>query len=429
MNPEWKQNTKYIVGVGLFLFGLFVIYLSLPVIPLIITAALIAFLLMPIVTFFNKRLKLPRGLAIFLSYFLLLLVVLLFPLLFIPIFVDGFNELADIEYSILIDGLLERTTALLTSLRNSDTQILGFPLDLSSLVDPALAALQNTISFSLPSVDMVLSSLRSAVPTTVGFATNVAGTLLGWGLAFVFTFLYAIYMSLDAHKLGGLVLHISPRAYRAEIGILLSRLRKIWRAYFRGQLNLMFIIGVLTWVIGLIIGLPNAFTLAVIAGLMELIPSLGPFLAAVPAIIISLILGSTYLPVTHLTFTLIVIGAYILIQQIENTFIVPRVLGEAVELPPLVVLIGVVVGANIGGILGALLAAPTIASTREIVSYLYTKMLGEDPYPPHKLENKIVTPSWSDYGKMIIMKSQQLLGRSSTKSIEAPPEPSSDNQT
>lgn len=422
MNTEWQQGTKYIVGVGLVIFGLFVLYLSMPVVPLLITAALIAFVLMPVVSFFHKRLKLPRGLAIFVSYLLLLVIVLLFPLLFIPIFVDGFNELASIEYQIIIDNILERATGVLISLKNTDVQLLGFAVDLSTFVTPALDVLQNTsqTSLSLPSLDTVVSSLRAAVPTTLGFATNVAGTLLGWVLAFVFTILYAVYMSLDAHKLGGVIITIVPRPYRSEIGILLSRLRKIWRAYFRGQLNLMFIIGVITWIVGLIIGLPNAFTLAVIAGIMELIPSLGPFLAAIPAIIIALILGSTYLTVNNLVFALIVVGCYILIQQIENTFIVPRVLGEAVELPALVVLIGVVIGANIGGILGALLAAPTIASTREIVSYLYAKILGEDPYPPEKMVPKEITPSWGEQARLILAKGRQFFQGRAAQPEEGP---------
>jgi predicted PurR-regulated permease PerM len=429
MNTEWQQGTKYIVGVGLVIFGLFVLYLSMPIVPLLITSALIAFLLMPVVGFLHKRLKLPRGLAIFVSYLLLLLIVLLFPLLFIPIFVDGFNELAAIEYQVIIDDLLQRATETLTSLSSTDVQLLGFALDLSAIVTPALDLLQNTsdTSLSLPSLDTMASSLRAAVPTTLGFATNVAGTLLGWVLAFVFTILYAVYMSLDAHKLGGLIIKIVPRPYRAEIGILLSRLRKIWRAYFRGQLNLMFIIGLLTWVIGLIIGLPNAFTLAVIAGIMELIPSLGPFLAAIPAVIIALILGSTYLSVTNLVFALIVVGCYILIQQIENTFIVPRVLGEAVELPALVVLIGVVIGANIGGILGALLAAPTIASTREIVSYLYAKILGETPYPPEKMTAKPAAPSLINQAQMLLAKGRQLFQGRVTKPEAEPAESTQEN--
>jgi predicted PurR-regulated permease PerM len=173
----------------------------------------------------------------------------------------------------------------------------------------------------------------------------------------------------------------------------------------------MIIIGVVTWVGATAIGLPGAFPLAVIAGVMELIPNLGPFLAAIPAVIVALIQGSTYLAVNNLIFALIVIGLYFLIQQLENTFIVPRILGEAVDLHPFVVLIGVVIGANVAGILGALLAAPVIASGREIISYLYAKILGQDPFPPEDEKSEVVTVSWQEQGRQLITRGQQLVSK------------------
>jgi hypothetical protein len=91
-----------------------------------------------------------------------------------------------------------------------------------------------------------------------------------------------------------------------------------------------------------------------------------------------------------------VIGFYILIQTLENSIIVPRVLGGAVELHPLIVLTGVLVGATTWGILGALLAAPTIASCREIIIYLYNKILDQDPFPPDVEENRSITSALTE---------------------------------
>ena len=115
--------------------------------------------------------------------------------------------------------------------------------------------------------------------------------------------------------------------------------------------------------------------------MLEIIPSLGPILATVPAVIVALLQGSTYLPVSHLTFALIVIGFYILVQMFENNLIVPKVLGAAVDLHPLLVMTGVLVGASVAGILGALLAAPVLATIKEIVSYSFNKLMGQNPFP------------------------------------------------
>jgi hypothetical protein len=96
---------------------------------------------------------------------------------------------------------------------------------------------------------------------------------------------------------------------------------------------------------------------------------------------------------------------------LENSFVVPRILGEAVDLHPIVVLIGVVIGANVAGILGALLAAPVIASGREIVSYLYAKILGEDPFPQEDEKPEVVSVSWQEQGRQWLARGQMLASK------------------
>lgn len=156
----------------------------------------------------------------------------------------------------------------------------------------------------------------------------------------------------------------------------------MWSAFFRGELTLMLVIGVISWLGLTILGMPGALYLGIIAGLLELIPNLGPIIATIPAAIVALLHGSSYLPVSPLAMALLVVLFYILVQQLENNLIVPRILGEAVDLPPLVVMTGVLVGATAAGLLGALLVTPIIASAREILHYIYGKMLGKDPFPP-----------------------------------------------
>jgi predicted PurR-regulated permease PerM len=432
MTTEWTKTTKHIVGVGLALFGLYILYLSRSVLTLVVIAALVAFILMPVVDFFNRRCRIPRGLAVLLAYLLLILVILLAPLVFVPPVIDGFQSLLKVDYQILIVNILNWAEQTLLYLKNVDAQAMGFTLDLAPYIDPALDIVKNTepnFVPALPSFETLMTSLRSAVSFTYGFATNVAGTVFSGAITFIVTLLSAIYISLDGPNFMHYFLATVPEPVRPEVATLMSRLRKIWRAYFRGQLNLMLIIGVVTWIVGTVIGLPGAFALAVIAGVMELIPNLGPFLAAVPAVIVALIQGSTYLEVSHLVFALIVIGMYLLIQQLENTFIVPRILGEAVDLHPMVVMIGVVVGANAAGILGALLAAPVIASMREISGYFYAKILGQEPYPAQADTPEPEAPSWLERGRQVAGKLQQIWWRPGSPpaltkdaTIDPPPE-------
>jgi predicted PurR-regulated permease PerM len=366
---------------------------------MLIIAALMAFVLSPVVSFLQHRLKFPRVAAVLTAYLLLLLLVLLAPLLFLPPIIDGYNAIASVDFQSLANSILTWLRDYLLYLKTVQFDFFGVPLDFSGIADSALQRLQGAeeTPVALPSFATLYESLSSAATITFGWATSVVGTVFSGALTVVFTLFYAIYISLDSHKFGPWFLAIVPRPYRPEVAILLSRLRRIWRAYFRGQLTLMVIIGVIITLGNLALGMRGAFALGVVAGLLEVLPGLGPFIAAVPAVLLALIQGSSYLPVSNLIFALIIIGFYWGVQQIENNFIVPRVLGEAVELHPLVIMVGLVVGASVGGILGALLAAPVIASTREILSYLYAKILNEDPFPPVSEPIPRLAASWPNF--------------------------------
>jgi predicted PurR-regulated permease PerM len=159
-------------------------------------------------------------------------------------------------------------------------------------------------------------------------------------------------------------------------------IRRVWVAYFRGQLVLSLTIGLIIGVGAATLGLPGAPLLGILAGLLEVLPNIGPVLAAIPAILLALVQGSSVLSVSNLVFALIVALFYIIVQQLENNIIVPRLIGQAVDLPPILVMAGVLVGASVGGILGAFMAAPIIATGRILAQYAYNKIVGRPPFPP-----------------------------------------------
>ena len=422
MSTKWSRQTRYIVGVGLVVFGLALIYVSRSVLAMIILAALIAFLLNPIIHLFQNRLRFPRGAAVAISYILAGLVVLLAPLILLPQVIEGLNYLADIDYQLLVENVVGWIEGSLITLRDVDTLILGLRVNLEPLAQPALDFLQANepeVSISMPSFDTLVNSVWSGLTVTFGVATNLAGSVFSGMFTVIIMILSAIYMSIGADKYHTYFMKVVPPLYHDEVNKLLNRLGFIWHAYLRGQLKLMLIIGVVTSIGLYILGVPGAFILGVIAGVLELIPNLGPILAAIPAVIVALLQGSTYLDVNNLIFALIVIGFYVLVQQFENTFVVPRVLGNAVELPPLVVILGVWIGASVWGILGALLAAPVIASGREIVWYLYMKVLGQDPFPPGSIpKEEPRPPMWQQLKYLTAKTKAKIMGTSIPAPIE-----------
>ncbi|MCB0184434.1 MAG: AI-2E family transporter, partial [Caldilineaceae bacterium] len=218
---------------------------------------------------------------------------------------------------------------------------------------------------------------------------------------FLVIFFMSLYLTKDAPRIRSYVQGLFPPSYQPEFGELLRRISRIWQAFFRGQILLCLIIGVATWLSLELAGMPGALILGAVAGALEIVPNLGPTLAMIPAVIVALIQGSDVLGpmgIDNASFALITVGIYFLIQQLENNIIVPRVIGDSVNLHPIIVICGVVVGFNVGGVLGAFLAAPVVASMRVIGGYIHAKLLD---YPPFQGRIGIEKPRIRTYRRTL----------------------------
>jgi predicted PurR-regulated permease PerM len=415
MDKPWSATTRTIVGLLLFVFSLVLIYISRSVLPMMIIAALIAFLVRPLIVHMIERWRFPRTAAVVVAYLLVALVIILAPLILVPPAIDTVNFFLELDYPELVRGALEYVESNLLAIKNNGFRILGYRLVLDNLVDPLLDGLADPDSLpapELPSMSTVIGSIGQAFSFSYGFAIDLVGTLFSTIISFVFLIIASIYISMDGNKLLRYITERTPEDLRSDFETIMERLRVIWNSFFRGQITLMLSVGIVTWIGATAIGLPGAIYLAIIAGVMEVIPNLGPTIAAIPAVLVALLQGSMWIPVNNLIFALIVIGLYVLINFLENTFFVPRVMSGSVKLHPLVVIIGVLVGASVWGILGALLAAPVIASGREIIRYLYYRTIGENPFPADKdLEADQQTVSFKESFEELKEKAQLMISR------------------
>jgi predicted PurR-regulated permease PerM len=386
MNNKWSTPTKYVMSIGLFFAGLLVLYVFRSVWPLLILAALISFLLRPVIRFFNRRLWMPRGAAIVVAHVLVIVALLALPLLLLPSVINAINFVAGLDFQAFANQVITGLKSSLASLRSTQVVILG--LNLSDQLTPLIDSLNTVPTLNLPgpiSYPSVIASVGSTLASSLGLAVDVMGSAASAVIAFFMMIVASMYLSRDAHLLReGLLGHV-PAHYRPEITELLNRLGGIWGSFLKGELLVMLIIGGLVALGGLALGIPGAIFLGIVAALLEVIPNLGPIIATIPALVVALLQGSTHLNVTHVQFTLIVLMFYLVIQLLENNIVVPFVLGDAVKLHPLMVMLGSVVAFTQWGILGALLAAPVMASAKELVSYAYQKIVemgpGEAPQP------------------------------------------------
>jgi predicted PurR-regulated permease PerM len=194
----------------------------------------------------------------------------------------------------------------------------------------------------------------------------------------------SFYFVKDYRQMWRSLVGLVPTDFQPDVYHLGKELTVLWNEFFRGRLLLCVIVGVMTFAVIRVIGIPNAFALSLIAGIGEFIPNVGPILATVPAVLVALFqadaswLGTMVGPVW---LSLIVIGIYVVISQLENTILVPRVIGRSLNMHPIVVFIAALAGASVAGLLGILLAAPVLASGRVIFVYVYRKLNDLPPFP------------------------------------------------
>lgn len=204
----------------------------------------------------------------------------------------------------------------------------------------------------------------------VGAAAGVAFRFLG-GIASIITLLFmTFYMLLEGPKIKREFLSFFARDRQAQIEEILEHISLKFGGWIRGQVALGFIIGLAAGIAATAWGLPYPLLLALIAGITELIPIVGPILGGIPAVLIALFIPPWWRVVG-------VAASYILIQQLENNIVVPRIMRAAVGLSPLLTIIALLVGARLLGIMGALLSVPVAAALQVVAGEIFASLRQE----------------------------------------------------
>ncbi len=352
---RWDIGTKRLVGTAVFVFLALVVYRFRAVLPPLILAFLIAFILDPVVDFLEQRGRLSRTWATALVFLVLLALIVLAPVVAVPPVVRAITSL-NLDFA--------RIAAQLDRFFAQPIQFLEWQIDLREVYRQFQAGLRDF--------------LTAVASGTVNFVVGFVSTLF-W---VIFILLAAFYLTRDADRIVAWMDNLAPEPFREDFVRLRHAITDVWNAFLRGQLLLGIFIAAITTVVNTAVGLPNAPALGLLAGVLEFIPNIGPTLAAIPAILIALFQGSYWLPLTNFWFAVLVAGCYILIQQVEANVLIPRIMGRSLNLHPLVILVAVILGGSLAGILGVLIAAPTVATLRVLGEYIYRRLTDQDPFPP-----------------------------------------------
>lgn len=393
---RWNRDTKFLVTVIALLVIVALAYLARNVIPLIALAAVIAYILQPAVGWLERH-RLPRGLGTALCLLLLIVFLALLPVLLTPPTVNGVRSIIDVLIQ-LPEELDQWTTDIIE--RQPTISLGGVTLDLAATLEEMQSSTEEAMSqFRLPSLSALLEYTLTGLRTAGGIvetAAGIASTVVSAAFSTLLLAVLIFFLTKDGRRAGSWLQQMILPEYQPEMIELGRRLDLVWKSFFRGQLLLALVVGAIVFVATSLLGLPGALVLGILAGVLEVIPNLGPVLALIPAVLVALVQGSNTLPVSNLVFALIVVGVYVLIQQIENNFLVPRIMGQSLNLHPLFVLVGVVVGAGFAGVLGAFLAAPVLASLKVLGLYAHAKITDQDPLSEPPITLAVVEPleSW-----------------------------------
>jgi len=354
---QWSVPVRYMIfGLVALLFALVVWYARRVFEPLII-AAFIAYLIHPAVNFLTRRTRMTRKGAVNLVFIVTLLVVIGTPASLTSIFFD--------ESTQVVTDVLHIYNQVIVWLEQPKV-IPGIPFDFTQFANQ-------------------LNQFRSTFITSL---TNQAILIVGktsLGAIWVLVILVAVYYFLSEWpRVRNGFIGSFPEKYQAELNELYQRVRRIWMSYLRGQIVLMLIVGVAFTIAWSIIGVPGGLVLGVVAGFLTLIPDVGPFLAAMLAVGVALLEGSTWswMPASHLIVGLIVLAVYIILITIKNFWLRPVIMGRSVQMHESLVLISILLATVIWGILGALIIVPMLASLVVIFDYLRRRILGMPPFPP-----------------------------------------------
>lgn len=378
-STRWDTNLKRIVLIGVVIGGIVLLVISRSVVPNLVMAAILAYLIHPLVNRLARRL--PRGLATMLVYLAVIIALIMTPVILVPVIAQQIGTI-DIRWDDIIVNLMQWVASFPE--RYPGIRLLGLEIDLQPWYDYVSSSVAQLQATQPPSGSALVNTITSALgsaTTVLGIAGGVASGIFTGLFALLLTLVYSFYMVKDAPGIRQWFDNKIPPHYQPEYQELATRVGLIWQAFFRGQLILSVVVGFTITVAMTLIGMPGAFLLGLLAGVLEIVPNVGPILAMIPALLVALFQGSTALSVSNVTFMLITLAIYIIVQQVENNYFVPRIIGQSVNLHPLVILAGVIVGATQAGILGAFLAAPVLASVRVIGSYAYNKILDREPFP------------------------------------------------
>ncbi len=367
MNEHWSQTTRVIViAVILIVSGIF-LYAIRPLLYSLTIAALIAYTLYPLVLRAARHPRFSQQTAVLVVYLPFLAILIATPSTIIPILARQIQTLTDELILVMtqLEAMLTRPFTLLGHTFTQEQLALFLNFNATSLAPEAIDALH---------------------------VLEATSTSLVW---FVLVVVTIFYLLRDWDKLRDWLIGLAPHSEQADLHRLLTDVDATWRAYFRGTLALMVMMGIFFTISGLALGLQGAVAIGLLTGLLSIIPELGPLIAGILASLVALFQGSSYLPLSNFWFAVLIAAIYIVVMQVKSFWIRPLVMGRFLHMNTGLVFVAIIGAALLSGVLAALIILPVLATAAHIGHYIRCRLLNIDPWPEIETVTAVV-PTLAD---------------------------------
>lgn len=320
-------STKTIVKVLVVGFGLWFVYYIRDIVGIIFVAMILASLIDPAADWCEKK-RLPRSFAVLAALLLIAGIITAVTAVLVPLVSHEAKELFG-NLGVYWERLLSSTEA-----ARRIAEEFGLIERFKSALD--------TFDLPLPTIGRIFSTI-----------TGIIGSIFSLVLIVVLTF----YLTVQEKSIKTFMLSMAPVGSRGYVADLLTRIKTRLGGWVRGQIILSLAVGILAYAGLTILGVQYALLLAVIAAITEIIPYVGPVMGAIPALFLAFA-QSPESPVK----ALLVLVLFVVIQQVENNLLVPKVMQRAVGLNPVVSIVALMIGVKFAGIVGGLLAIPVASA-------------------------------------------------------------------
>ncbi len=385
-SPSWGTNTKLVVALTIVVvIGALLVKFQFIISPLLI-ALVFAYLFHPIADFLQRRLHFSWNAAVGIIYFFI--IILLLGLLTL----GGVGLVQQVQSLVVIlQDAIKTLPELIASISGKVYQFGPFKLDFSAL------DLKDLSSQILGMVQPLLSRTGTLLGTVAGSAAN----FLGWTL---FVILVSYFVLAESGGLRNRIITVDIPGYTEDLARLSRELGRVWNAFLRGQVIIFFLTVIVYTIVLSVLGVHYALSLAFLAGLARFVPYIGPAINWVVLVLVSYFQVYKLLGLSPFYYTLLVLVIALIIDQIFDNIVSPRILSDALKVHPAAVLVAAIVAANLFGILGVVVAAPILATATLFWKYTMRKMLDINPWPEEEVHH-----SPPPFGSRIIVQIRRFL--------------------